>query len=169
MDLGLQGKKAIVCAASKGLGRASAISLARGGVELVITARTASTLEETAAEIRRMTGAKVTAVAGDIATIIGNSSDAYAGAGNYDFAGILEAMQGSPVTIRLLDPPLHEFLPSLDDLRNFLGVKEVVATLASPTFDPLLVHPKIRDFYERTPSYRFDTWATTYFPARLAL
>ena len=33
-----------------------------------------------------------------------------------DFAGILEAMQGSPVTIRLLDPPLHEFLPSLDDL-----------------------------------------------------
>jgi pyruvate,orthophosphate dikinase len=33
-----------------------------------------------------------------------------------DFAGILEAMQGYPVTIRLLDPPLHEFLPSLDDL-----------------------------------------------------
>jgi pyruvate, orthophosphate dikinase len=33
-----------------------------------------------------------------------------------DFGGILEAMQGSPVTIRLLDPPLHEFLPSLDDL-----------------------------------------------------
>ena len=33
-----------------------------------------------------------------------------------DFAGILEAMQGSPVTIRLLDPPLHEFLPSLEDL-----------------------------------------------------
>ena len=33
-----------------------------------------------------------------------------------DFAGILEAMQGLPVTIRLLDPPLHEFLPSLEDL-----------------------------------------------------
>lgn len=33
-----------------------------------------------------------------------------------DFAGILEAMQGYPVTIRLLDPPLHEFLPSLEDL-----------------------------------------------------
>ena len=44
MDLGLQGKKAIVCAASKGLGRACAISLAREGVELVITARTASAL-----------------------------------------------------------------------------------------------------------------------------
>jgi 3-oxoacyl-[acyl-carrier protein] reductase len=68
MDLGLQGKKAIVCAASKGLGRACAVSLAREGVELVITARTASTLEETAADIRQLTGAKVTAVAGDIAT-----------------------------------------------------------------------------------------------------
>jgi hypothetical protein len=41
--------------------------------------------------------------------------------------------------------------------------------LASPTFDPARVHPKIRDFYERTPRYRLDTWATTYFPARLAL
>jgi len=33
-----------------------------------------------------------------------------------DFVGILEAMQGLPVTIRLLDPPLHEFLPSLEEL-----------------------------------------------------
>jgi 3-oxoacyl-[acyl-carrier protein] reductase len=74
MDLGLQGKKAIVCAASKGLGRASAISLAREGVELVITARTASTLEETAAEIRQLTGAKVTAVAGDITTEEGRAA-----------------------------------------------------------------------------------------------
>ena len=62
MDLGLQGKKAIVCAASKGLGKACAIALGREGVELVITARTASTLEETAAEIRHLTGAKVTTV-----------------------------------------------------------------------------------------------------------
>jgi hypothetical protein len=41
--------------------------------------------------------------------------------------------------------------------------------LASPTFDPSRVHPQIRDFYERTASYGFDTWAKTYFPARLAL
>jgi len=41
--------------------------------------------------------------------------------------------------------------------------------LAGPSFDPRKVHPKIRDFYERTPAHRFDTWATTYFPARLAL
>jgi 3-oxoacyl-[acyl-carrier protein] reductase len=74
MDLGLQGKKAIVCAASKGLGRACAMSLAREGVELVITARTASTLEETAAEIRHLTGAKVTAVAGDITSEAGRTA-----------------------------------------------------------------------------------------------
>lgn len=41
--------------------------------------------------------------------------------------------------------------------------------LASAAFDPKRVHPKIRDFYERTHAYRLDTWATTYFPARLAL
>jgi 3-oxoacyl-[acyl-carrier protein] reductase len=74
MDLGLQGKKAIVCAASKGLGRACAISLAREGVELVITARTASDLEATAAEIRQMTGAKVTPVPGDITTEAGRAA-----------------------------------------------------------------------------------------------
>jgi len=74
MDLGLQGKKAIVCAASKGLGKASAMALAREGVELVITARTAETLEATAAEIRAATGAKVTAVAGDISTDAGRAA-----------------------------------------------------------------------------------------------
>ena len=74
MDLGLKGKKAIVCAASKGLGRACAISLAREGVDLVITARTASELEATAAEIRQMTGVKVTAVPGDISTEAGRAA-----------------------------------------------------------------------------------------------
>jgi len=52
MDLGIAGRKAIVCAASKGLGRACAMALAGAGVEVTITARTAETLEETAAEIR---------------------------------------------------------------------------------------------------------------------
>jgi 3-oxoacyl-[acyl-carrier protein] reductase len=74
MDLGLKGKKAIVCAASKGLGRACAMSLAREGVELVITARTAADLERTADEIRQQTGAKVTAVAGDITTEAGRAA-----------------------------------------------------------------------------------------------
>ena len=68
MDLGIRGRTAIVCAASKGLGRACATSLAREGVDLVITARTAEVLERTAAEIRAATGVRVTAVPGDIAT-----------------------------------------------------------------------------------------------------
>ena len=49
MDFGIKGKKAIVCASSKGLGRACALALAREGVELVITARTAADLEAAAA------------------------------------------------------------------------------------------------------------------------
>ena len=74
MDLGIKGRKAIVCAASKGLGRACATALAREGVELVITARTAETLEATAEEIRRATGARVTAVPGDISTEAGRAA-----------------------------------------------------------------------------------------------
>ncbi len=74
MDLGIKGRKAIVCAASKGLGRACAVALAREGVELVITARTRETLEATADEIRRETGATVTPVAGDIATEAGRAA-----------------------------------------------------------------------------------------------
>ena len=68
MDLGLSGRKAIVCAASKGLGKASALSLAHEGVELVINSRTAETLEATAEEISKETGVKVTPVACDITT-----------------------------------------------------------------------------------------------------
>ncbi len=68
MELGLAGQHAIVCAASKGLGRACAISLAREGCTLVINARTAETLAATAAEIRTATGAQVAAVACDITT-----------------------------------------------------------------------------------------------------
>ncbi|MBM3341486.1 MAG: SDR family NAD(P)-dependent oxidoreductase [Betaproteobacteria bacterium] len=68
MDLGIKDKKAIVCAASKGLGKACALSLARNGVDLVINSRTASELEATAAEIRAATGRSVTAVACDITT-----------------------------------------------------------------------------------------------------
>jgi 3-oxoacyl-[acyl-carrier protein] reductase len=65
MDLGLKGRTAIVSAASKGLGRACAFSLAREGVDLVLNARSADALEATAEEIRQETGVAVTAVAAD--------------------------------------------------------------------------------------------------------
>lgn len=71
MDLGIKGRKAIVCAASKGLGKACAMSLARAGVDLVINARTQETLEATAKEIADLTGVSVTAVAADISTPAG--------------------------------------------------------------------------------------------------
>jgi 3-oxoacyl-[acyl-carrier protein] reductase len=74
MDLGLSGKTAIVCAASKGLGRACALALAREGVSLVITGRGAETLEATAAEIRALTGASVRTAAGDITTEAGRAA-----------------------------------------------------------------------------------------------
>ena len=74
MDTGLAGKRAIICAASKGLGRACAMALAREGVDVVVTARTAATLEATAAEIRAATGAQVTAVPGDITTAEGQAA-----------------------------------------------------------------------------------------------
>lgn len=74
MELGIAGKKAIVCAASKGLGKGCALALAQEGVDLVITARASAPLEATAEEIRRATGATVTAVAGDIATEEGRAA-----------------------------------------------------------------------------------------------
>ena len=74
MDLGLKGRTAIVSAASKGLGRACAMSLAGEGVNLVLNARSADALEETAQEIREKTGVDVTAVAADYNTEEGRAA-----------------------------------------------------------------------------------------------
>ncbi len=68
MDLGIRGKTALVCAASKGLGKGCAMALAREGADVVITARGRDALEATAGEIRKAFGVKVTAVTGDITT-----------------------------------------------------------------------------------------------------
>ena len=68
MDLGLSGKSALVCGASKGLGRGCAAALAREGVALTIIARGIEALEKTAGEIRAASGVTVNAVAADITT-----------------------------------------------------------------------------------------------------
>ncbi|WP_369056724.1 SDR family oxidoreductase, partial [Burkholderia gladioli] len=65
---------ALVCAASKGLGRGCAQALAAEGVKLVIVARTQETLDATAEAIRQSTGAEVTAVACDITTAAGREA-----------------------------------------------------------------------------------------------
>ena len=67
MDLGLNGKVAIVAASSRGLGRASALALAREGARVTICARTGADLEAAAEEIRRETHADVLAVPADLA------------------------------------------------------------------------------------------------------
>src|SRR5476651_2662418 len=71
MDFGLKGRKAIVCAASKGLGRACAEALAAEGVDLVINARSADALAQTAREIAHAHGVLVTPITGDIASDAG--------------------------------------------------------------------------------------------------
>jgi 3-oxoacyl-[acyl-carrier protein] reductase len=67
MDLGISGRKAIVCASSRGLGRGCAFALAQAGCEVIINGRDSKALEATAAELRQASGAKVTAVPADVA------------------------------------------------------------------------------------------------------
>ena len=74
MDLGISEKRAIVCGASKGLGRACAQALAHEGVRVTITARTRDTLEATAREIEAEAGVPVTPVVADIATPAGRAT-----------------------------------------------------------------------------------------------
>src|SRR4051794_23027418 len=66
MDLGLAGKVAIVGAASKGLGRAVALGLAREGAQLTIFSRNEDSIRAAADEIRAQTGAEIEALAADV-------------------------------------------------------------------------------------------------------
>src|SRR5437868_3399683 len=74
MDLGIAGRKAIVCASSRGLGRACAHHLAEAGCEVIVNGRDRAKTESTAAEIARATGAKVTPVIADVATAAGQAA-----------------------------------------------------------------------------------------------
>jgi 3-oxoacyl-[acyl-carrier protein] reductase len=74
MDLGIHGRKALLCGASRGLGKACALALAREGVDVTILARTRDVLERAAAEIRAATGAGVMSVVGDITTEEGRAA-----------------------------------------------------------------------------------------------
>jgi len=74
MDLGITGRKAVVCASSRGLGRACAKALAEAGCEIVINGRDREQLTATAFELRQATGAKIVAVAADVATADGQKA-----------------------------------------------------------------------------------------------
>lgn len=109
MDLGIRGKKGIVCAASKGLGRGCAEALAEAGVDLVICARGAEALEATAADLRR-SGVKVQAVQADITTDQGRAA-VLAAAGDVD---ILVTNAGGPPPGLWSDWSREDFIRALD-------------------------------------------------------
>jgi 3-oxoacyl-[acyl-carrier protein] reductase len=74
MDLGIAGRTAIVCASSRGLGRACATALAEAGCHVVVNGRDAKVVQATADEIAAATGAKVTPLAADVATAEGQAA-----------------------------------------------------------------------------------------------
>lgn len=74
MDLGIKGRKAIVCASSRGLGKGCAMALAEAGVSLVLNGRDKPVLEATAREIEKATGVSVTPVIADISTAEGQAT-----------------------------------------------------------------------------------------------
>ncbi|MES2968506.1 MAG: SDR family oxidoreductase [Pseudomonadota bacterium] len=110
MDLGIRGKRALVCAGSKGLGRGCAEALAEAGVELVLNARGAPALEETAAALRSRYQVQIITVAADITTEDGRAQ-VLAAAGNID---ILVTNAGGPPPGIWSDWTRDDFIRALD-------------------------------------------------------
>jgi 3-oxoacyl-[acyl-carrier protein] reductase len=110
MDLGISGRTAIVCAASRGLGRGCAEALAAAGVSLVINARGAEALEATAAAIRDRHGVGVTSVAADITTPEGRAAVLAAG----PLPDILVTNAGGPPPGLWSDWSRDDFIRALD-------------------------------------------------------
>jgi 3-oxoacyl-[acyl-carrier protein] reductase len=110
VDLGISGKRALVCGASKGLGRGCAEALAEAGVNLVINARTAETLEQTAAEIRAKYGVTVETVACDVTTPEGQKQVINAAQG----VDILVTNAGGPPPGMWSDWNRDDFIKALD-------------------------------------------------------
>ncbi|MEZ5912845.1 MAG: SDR family oxidoreductase [Paracoccaceae bacterium] len=110
MDLGIRGKRALVCASSKGLGRGCAEALAEAGVDLVMNARGAEALAATAADIRTRFGVAVTEVAADVTTEAGRAALLKA-AGQID---ILVTNAGGPPPGMWTDWEREDFIRALD-------------------------------------------------------
>ncbi|WP_179378535.1 SDR family oxidoreductase [Jannaschia marina] len=110
MDLGIRGKRALVCASSKGLGRGCAEALAEAGVDLVLNARGAEALEATAEEIRGRYGVSVTTVAVDVTTSEGQAEVLEAAAS----PDILVTNAGGPPPGLWSDWDRADFIAALD-------------------------------------------------------
>jgi 3-oxoacyl-[acyl-carrier protein] reductase len=110
MDLGIRGKRALVCAGSKGLGRGCAEALAEAGVDLVLNARGAEALAGTAAAIRSAHGVAVTEVAADVTKPEGRAA-VLAAAADVD---ILVTNAGGPPPGLWSDWTRDDFIAALD-------------------------------------------------------
>ncbi|MDR9426955.1 MAG: SDR family oxidoreductase [Salibaculum sp.] len=110
MDYGIRGKRALVCASSKGLGRGCAEALAEAGVNLILNARGAEALEATAEEIRTAHGVEVVTVAADVTTPDGHDS-VLAAAQEFD---ILVTNAGGPPPGMWTDWDRDDFIAALD-------------------------------------------------------
>ncbi len=110
MDFGIKGKRALVCASSRGLGRGCAEALAGEGVHLVLNARGAEALETTATEIRDRYGVTVETVAADITKEEGRAA-VLAVAGDVD---ILVTNAGGPPPGIWSDWERDDFIAALD-------------------------------------------------------
>ena len=110
MDLGIRGKRALVCASSKGLGLGCARALAEAGVDLVMNARGAEALETSAQAIRDAFGVSVTTVAADIVSEAGRAQVLQA-AGDVD---ILVTNAGGPPPGLWSDWEREDFIKALD-------------------------------------------------------
>lgn len=126
MDLGIAGKTALVCAASKGLGKGCAMALAAEGVNVTITARSADTLEATAEEIRQATGAEVKTAAGDITTPKGRAL-ALETCGSPD---ILVNNAGGPPPGNFRDWTREDWIKAID--ANMLTAVELIKATVDP-------------------------------------
>ena len=129
MDLGIKGKRALVCASSKGLGLGCAEALAEAGVDLVMNARGAADLETAAERIRQDYGVEVTTIAADIATDEGQKLVLEA-AGQID---ILVNNAGGPPPGMWSDWDREDFIKALD--ANMLAPIAMIKALVPAMMD----------------------------------
>jgi 3-oxoacyl-[acyl-carrier protein] reductase len=129
MDLGIKGKRALVCASSKGLGLGCAEALAEAGVDLVMNARGAADLQTAAERIRQDYGVEVTTIAADIATDEGQKLVLEA-AGQID---ILVNNAGGPPPGMWSDWDREDFIKALD--ANMLAPIAMIKALVPAMMD----------------------------------
>lgn len=129
MDLGIKGKKALVCASSKGLGLGCAESLAAAGVDLVMNARGAEALETSAERLRATYGVDIVTVAADVATQEGQAAVIAAAQG----VDILVNNAGGPPPGMWSDWDREDFIKALD--ANMLAPIALIKALVPDMMD----------------------------------